>query len=263
MAHFNCFNINNSKNIRNPWNAPVRFLRRCTSTMDEMRHWEREGAPHGSVIITDFQDAGRGRLPNRRWSGTAGKNLLFTVLFRYADISTIPNALTLRIGLAAALAVEDAVPALAGMVHIKWPNDLMLNGRKFSGILAESDGKNVFIGIGVNVLQHDFKHLPRATSIMREVKIDEAGLRLRLFETLLAHIAGGLTNDNLWRERINERLFMKGEYVQFLAGGAETPTVCTGILCGVSASGALLLGDNAGNSREFIAGEISIAACRI
>jgi BirA family biotin operon repressor/biotin-[acetyl-CoA-carboxylase] ligase len=172
--------------VLNPFDAPVYWVETTTSTMDEARRLAAEGAAHGTVIGADFQEAGRGRVRNRPWAGRPGENLYATILLRFPG-AVIPPALTLKTGLAAALAIEDFASALAGRVRVKWPNDIMilsagtaagtetartqaartqasrtqavrevLAARKAAGILTEADGKTVFIGFGVNAVQTEF-----------------------------------------------------------------------------------------------------------
>jgi BirA family biotin operon repressor/biotin-[acetyl-CoA-carboxylase] ligase len=110
------------------------------------------GAAHRSVLMTRHQTAGKGRL-DRRWEAPPGQNLLVSLLFR--DVPEHPHELTQRVALAAAEAcreVADASPVL------KWPNDLLLDGRKLAGVLAQSAGHSntdgpayVVVGIGLNV----------------------------------------------------------------------------------------------------------------
>jgi BirA family biotin operon repressor/biotin-[acetyl-CoA-carboxylase] ligase len=148
--------------LTNPFGAPVYWVETTSSTMDEARRLAAEGAAHGTVIAAGFQEAGRGRVPGRPWVGRPGENLYAAILFRYSGFSAVPPALTLKTGLAIALAVEDFAPSLTGRVELKWPNDIMLyyaGGRaagKAAGILTEGDGKTVFTGFGVNLLQTEF-----------------------------------------------------------------------------------------------------------
>lgn len=110
------------------------------------------GAPDRSVLRARHQTAGRGRL-DRQWIAPPGANLLVSLLFR--DVPPHPHQLTQRIALAAARActeIADLTPAL------KWPNDLLLDGRKLAGVLAQSAGGGpdqppafVVVGIGINV----------------------------------------------------------------------------------------------------------------
>jgi BirA family biotin operon repressor/biotin-[acetyl-CoA-carboxylase] ligase len=171
--------------LLNPFGAPVYRVETTSSTMDESRRLANRGAVHGTVIIADFQEAGRGRIQSRPWIGRAGENLFATILLRYPGISAVPKALTLRTGLAIALAVEDFAPPLTGAVEVKWPNDIMVGSGekgflKAAGILTEGDGKTLHIGFGVNLCQSEFPEALRhkATSIalaLRALPFRESG----------------------------------------------------------------------------------------
>jgi BirA family biotin operon repressor/biotin-[acetyl-CoA-carboxylase] ligase len=103
-------------------------------------------APGRSVLAADHQTAGRGRL-DRRWEAPAGSNLLVSILFR--DVPSDAGELTRRTG----VAVVDAVRALTGLTaRLKWPNDVLLDGAKLAGILAQREpGGAVVVGVGLNV----------------------------------------------------------------------------------------------------------------
>jgi BirA family biotin operon repressor/biotin-[acetyl-CoA-carboxylase] ligase len=106
------------------------------------------GAPDRSVLVARHQTAGRGRL-DRRWDAPAGANLLVSLLFR--AVPDHPHELTQRVALAASRACTE----VAGVAPtLKWPNDLLLDGRKLAGVLAQSGGSGpeyVVVGIGLNV----------------------------------------------------------------------------------------------------------------
>lgn len=119
------------------------------STMDEATRLAVDGADEGTVVIAERQSAGRGR-QGRSWVSQPG-NLLFSVLFR-PTMEQLP-----LVSIIGSLATARAVRKVAGVdPAIKWPNDIMLNGRKAAGILAESavEGDSVcyaVLGIGINV----------------------------------------------------------------------------------------------------------------
>ena len=126
-------------------------------------------APEGALVLAEHQTAGRGR-HGRAWADAAGQNLLVSLVLRppasaRADLGWLP--------LAAALAVADAVaPRVpAGAVALKWPNDVLLGGRKVCGILAEAASAGaattVVLGVGLNVNQAAFppELADRATSL--------------------------------------------------------------------------------------------------
>ena len=106
------------------------------------------GAPDRSVLMARHQTAGRGRL-DRRWDAPVAANLLVSLLFR--DVPEHPHELTQRVALAAVRACSE----VAGVAPtLKWPNDLLLDGCKLAGVLAQSGGggpEYVVVGIGLNV----------------------------------------------------------------------------------------------------------------
>jgi BirA family biotin operon repressor/biotin-[acetyl-CoA-carboxylase] ligase len=119
---------------------PRLHLRATTSTNDRARELAQAGAPHGTLVTAAQQTAGRGR-QGRTWSAPPGRALLLSVVLRD------PPPL---LPLAAALAVAEVAGRDA---QIKWPNDVLLDGRKVAGILAEGrpqDGWAV-LGVGLNV----------------------------------------------------------------------------------------------------------------
>ena len=266
--------------LNNPFGAPVYHEESVSSTMETARFLAGQNEGHGTVITADFQEAGRGRL-KRSWATERGKNLLFTVLLRYGDISSIPEALTLRTGLAVSLAIEDLAPALAGSVQVKWPNDVMVCSRKAAGILTETDGKNVFIGVGVNVNQRDFpgEYRSKAISIVEAVPdgaawsagIANEGARFGLLEKILfrlyeeiekpkeASAALSLRATDSWRERLIRRLYKKGETVTFIPGAADSDTAVEGTFSGIGPGGELLIiprGEN--EEKAFVNGELRV-----
>jgi BirA family transcriptional regulator, biotin operon repressor / biotin---[acetyl-CoA-carboxylase] ligase len=119
---------------------PRLHLRATTSTNDRARALAQAGAPHGTLVTAAVQSAGRGR-QGRLWSAPPGRALLLSIVVR--DPPTL-------LPLAAGLAVADVAGAGA---RIKWPNDVLVDGRKVAGILSEGrpqDGWAV-LGIGLNV----------------------------------------------------------------------------------------------------------------
>jgi BirA family biotin operon repressor/biotin-[acetyl-CoA-carboxylase] ligase len=251
--------------LNNPFGAPVYHEETVSSTSDLARSLAEKGEPHGTVITADFQEAGRGRL-NRPWVTERGKSLMFTVILRYADASSIPAALTLKTGLAVSLAVEDLAPALiGGSVQIKWPNDVMINGRKAAGILTESDGKNVYIGVGVNVAQQEFpeEYRSKAGSIIHAFPTLAENARFALFEKILSRLYLEIENppagSEAWRERLLDRLYKKGEIVTFAEGAADSENLVEGVLSGLGPGGELLIipkGED--KARSFITGELRV-----
>lgn len=125
------------------------FFQEITSTMDEVARQAEAGADEGTVVIAESQTAGRGR-QGRSWVSSEG-NLYLSVLFR-PTMAALP-----MISILAGVATVQAIRACTGSdPRIKWPNDVMLGGKKISGILVESvvQGDEVtyaVLGIGINI----------------------------------------------------------------------------------------------------------------
>jgi BirA family transcriptional regulator, biotin operon repressor / biotin---[acetyl-CoA-carboxylase] ligase len=119
---------------------PRVHLRETTSTNERARALAAAGAPHGTLVTTGLQTAGRGR-QGRTWTAPAGRALLMSLVLRSFDGLT-----PLRAGLAVA---DLAGPA----ARVKWPNDVLVDGRKIAGILAEGQPQQgwAVLGIGLNV----------------------------------------------------------------------------------------------------------------
>ena len=255
--------------IKNPFGASVYHEETVSSTFDAARTLAGNNEGHGTVIMADFQQAGRGRL-KRAWAAGRGENLLFTVLLRYADFAAIPRALTLRTGLAVSLAIEEQFPSLAGQVLVKWPNDIMINSRKIVGILVETDGNTAYIGVGVNIAQTEFpvEYRSKAGSIIQFVPELEGDQRFELLGKILFQLHEEIeTPSGNWRERLVKRLYKKGETVTFAQGindtlnleGTEPACLITGILSGFGEDGELLIiPEGEKEEKAFITGELRV-----
>lgn len=240
----------------------LRGHERVDSTNTRAWAWAHEGAPEGSVVLAEYQDAGRGRL-GRSWQAGAGLNLTFSAVL-YPPLP--PERLGL-IALAAGLAVAEALEPYAAPVRpaLKWPNDVLLEGKKCCGVLLESTLQArrsvVILGIGLNINQDAFpdalagratslllatgRHTPRAPLL--------ADLLARLEARYDALLAG---HDDVLRQAFRNRLAGLGETVRFRltdAGGEVT-----GRLEGITENGALLLRTAAG-LRAYAAGELTSA----
>jgi BirA family biotin operon repressor/biotin-[acetyl-CoA-carboxylase] ligase len=123
---------------------PRLHLRLVDSTNERARRLAVDGAPHGTLVTATEQSAGRGR-QGRTWSAPAGRAILCSVIVRDP-----PRLLPLAAGVAVAEAVQQAIPSRA---LLKWPNDVLVEGRKVAGILVEGRPQEgwAVVGIGVNV----------------------------------------------------------------------------------------------------------------
>ena len=134
--------------------ATVEFHARIESASDRARALVAEGWPRPAVVVADRQSAGRGRR-GRRWVSDTPLGLWFTVV---ADAAAGGAAvLPLRVGLGVARGLESVVPGVR--VEVKWPNDLLVGGKKLGGVLCEQAGGAVLAGVGLN-LDHSQADLP-------------------------------------------------------------------------------------------------------
>jgi BirA family biotin operon repressor/biotin-[acetyl-CoA-carboxylase] ligase len=163
--------------------ARVDVVAETGSTNEDLM--QDEAAPDRSVLIAEHQSGGRGRL-DRRWESPPGSGLTFSVLFRPA--APIPTWGWLP--LLAGVALHDAVSADTGLdLDLKWPNDLLCgpSEEKVAGILAQTSGEAVVIGIGLNVsTTRDELPVPAATSLALCGAADVD--RTRLLATILTEL---------------------------------------------------------------------------
>lgn len=135
------------------------FYEETGSTNTEAKKLADEGAPEGTLVVADRQTAGKGRR-GRSWDSPAGQNIYFTLLLRPEFSPNLAPMLTLVMALAVAEAVKEEGGEKAD-VMIKWPNDVVVGGRKVCGILTEMSLErdyiqNVVIGVGINVKKQEF-----------------------------------------------------------------------------------------------------------
>jgi BirA family biotin operon repressor/biotin-[acetyl-CoA-carboxylase] ligase len=155
------------------------------STQDAARAAAARGAADRSLFVADYQRAGRGR-QGRAWLAEPGAALLMSILFRETESQLRPWRFT---SLAAVSVVEAIQPRLAsGSIGIKWPNDVMLNGLKVAGILAETrwDGRELqaIVGIGLNVSASPEMAAATTLASSTDGPIDRGDVLLRIVERL-------------------------------------------------------------------------------
>lgn len=123
---------------------PLRYYPSIGSTNTEAMALAKAGAAEGTLLLTDHQTAGRGRI-GRIWQSLPAQQLQFSLILR----PTFPPHFLV---MASALSVMEAIRAVAHLdAAIKWPNDVLIQGRKVAGILIEASGDSVVLGIGLNV----------------------------------------------------------------------------------------------------------------
>ncbi len=241
----------------------VDVLTECDSTNARLLALAESGAPSGSVIAALHQTAGRGRR-GRNWFSAPGDSLTFSLLWRLPPEAPI-SGLSLAVGLALTCALEDL--GITG-VSLKWPNDLLLHGRKLAGVLIElvpgASPPAAVIGIGVNLRRPQGmpEDLCRTAAALIDAEIDTdfllpatsellARLLATLHETLISFAASGFP---AFREAWQKRHAFNDCAVQLLGDFSEP---LAGICRGVDLGGALLLDTGEGRQR-IISGEVSL-----
>jgi BirA family biotin operon repressor/biotin-[acetyl-CoA-carboxylase] ligase len=132
---------------------PVELFDEIDSTNDALKRAAKHGAAHGTLYVAESQARGRGR-QGRTWLGERGESILASVLLRLkCDPRRLPP-----LAIVAGLATRDAI---GGSARIKWPNDVLIDGKKVAGILVEAvlSGTRVdaiVVGVGINVHQRNF-----------------------------------------------------------------------------------------------------------
>ena len=218
-------------------------------------------AEEGTLVFAERQTAGKGRL-GRSWLANPYENLTFSLVLR----PTLPPAALNLLPLYAAVAVAEAIEHETGLsVECKWPNDLLIGGKKSAGILLEGSLKEegldyVVLGIGVNVNQTSFPDdiSPRATSLKAEAgrDIDRILLLREILKTLETRYTSIMKKGfhnliPLWLSRTT----MLNKEISVSQDG----TVISGIVKGLSPEGALIL-DAGGTEKTLFAGDVTILA---
>lgn len=236
----------------------VHYFRETASTNDLAREAGESGAPERTVFVADHQTRGRGRM-GRSWLEQPGNALLFSILFRRRLSESF--LLTMLCSVAAA----EAIDRVAGVrAEIKWPNDLMLNGKKLAGVLTETSWRRsesfavVGIGINVNFDPSRVEGIPdTATSLLRESGREIS--RQRLLYEILLEIDALLATDPqqlgpLVRSRWAARLWRRLQRVVVVEGNQALE----GVFEDVAEDGALLLRLDDGSVQTLRVGDLRI-----
>jgi BirA family transcriptional regulator, biotin operon repressor / biotin---[acetyl-CoA-carboxylase] ligase len=228
----------------------------CGSTNDEAGRLARAGASHGTVVIARAQTAGRGR-SGRVWQSPPDAGLYVSAVVRppFVDLVDVPP-MTLAIG----IGLCEAVRACGAAAVLKWPNDLLVDGKKLAGVLVESQSQgsrleSVVVGIGVN-LTGELPPEVAETAITLERAAGHVTPRELVIDRLCTHveywidhyIAGGLASITAaWHARMAPNLS---------ARATVDGMALTGQVAGIDGDGALLLRDDAGHVHRVRSGDV-------
>lgn len=256
-----CLDIIQSELATKRLGTKFHYFQEIDSTNSYARRLADAGAPEGAVVIAEHQSDGRGRL-GRSWESPPYRNLYFSLLLR----PTLAPAHAPQITLMAAVALADTVAEfIVEPPAIKWPNDILLQGKKLAGILTESscDAKRiefVILGIGVN-LNFPRERMPetirdRATSLMEVAgnSFSREPVLRRLIQDL--DRCYGTLEDfgfDAIAPRWQARFGLKGKTVRVEMGG----DVLIGQAVGIDRDGALLVEDDRGERQRVVAGDVT------
>jgi BirA family biotin operon repressor/biotin-[acetyl-CoA-carboxylase] ligase len=249
----------------------VVYRSEVSSTNDDLKRLADAGEPEGTVLLTDYQVAGRGRF-DRRWVAPPGTSVLLSLLFRPSLPQERVGQLTMLCSLAVRDVIQASGPALdsphAGgwLAQLKWPNDVVLNGRKVAGLLTEvsfaGDALDyVIVGIGLNV-NLDPAQLPSgllasATSLQAELgqRVERRGLVRGLLEGVDRRYAA-LRAGHRFAGEWSDHLLTLGQPVRVSEGEATWE----GLAEAVDEGGALLVRHQDGSLDTVWAADVTLAA---
>lgn len=237
------------------------FFEEVDSTNNVVRTLAEQGAPEGTLAVAANQTAGKGRR-GRSWVAPAGSSIMMSILLRPDFSPERASMLTLVMAMAVARGIREMTGLEAG---IKWPNDIVADGRKLCGILTEMSTeieyiRYVVIGIGINVSMKEFPEelSQKATSlelclghpVKRAPLIDAC---MRAFEVYYEKYLQTL-DLSLLQEEYNRELVNVGRSVTVLAPAGEY----TGISHGINREGELIVELADGEIRNVVSGEVSV-----
>lgn len=244
----------------------LHFFEETGSTNPDAKRFAEEGEPHGTTVVAERQTAGRGRR-GRSWVSPAGKSVYFTIVVRPKFDPDKASMITLVMALSVAEAIQEVTGLPAG---IKWPNDIVVNGKKVVGILTElsvtpemNEIQFLVAGVGVNVNQDSAEEFPeeiRETATSLKIESGRRIARAVLLERILTRFEENYetferTLDlSLLKESYEARLAGKDAGVRVLDPAGEY----TGISRGINKTGELIVERENGETVLVYAGEVSV-----
>lgn len=233
------------------WEDRVHYFAEVDSTMRLARELARKGAPQGTLVTAEIQTGGRGRL-DRSWVSPPGGVYMTLVTRPSAAVVMAP-----RINLVASVAVSTAVEQLLGVpARVKWPNDVLVDGKKLCGILAEMEAeldavRFVNVGIGLNANSHVSDLQVGAVSLVELVgrPVDRKAIACEIVQGILARLPALDKPQVLdeWRDRA----YTLGRAV-IISGRDE---VVEGVAVDIDDFGALIVRRDDGSVTSVVAGD--------
>jgi BirA family transcriptional regulator, biotin operon repressor / biotin---[acetyl-CoA-carboxylase] ligase len=239
-------------------------LEECASTNDEAARLARAGARHGTIVIAERQTGGRGR-DGRVWQSPPGGLYLSAILRPALAIVDVPP-ITLAIG----VGVCDAARAMGAQAVLKWPNDVLVGGRKLAGVLVETQSQgsrleSVVVGIGIN-LTGELAEPVATTAITLAEAAGTSAVNIER-ESFILQLLADLER---WIDRyvgVGLEAIIPAWQDRMATGLAARATIdgesMTGQVAGLDLDGALLLRDLDGNVHRVRSGDVEVlrSAC--
>jgi len=236
-------------------------FRRATSTNDIGIYLAEHGCPDGLVVTAEVQSGGRGRL-GRTWHSPAGTGLLFSVVLRPGLPLSGAQVLTFLGAVSAAKAIRALfrVP-----VALKWPNDLVLEGKKMGGVLTELSAESdlirhavIGIGINVNLPGREFPGPIRGTAVSVMEAAGRPVARVPLLRRILEEMDRRYAELGAGSGRLVDEWRALTPMIGRIVRVSHPSRVREGTVTGVDADGALLLRTPAGTVERLLAGDVTI-----
>lgn len=238
----------------------LHYFQEIDSTNLEAKRLGEQNTPHGTLVIAEKQTAGRGRR-GKGWESPAGSSIYMTILLRPELEPVHAPMLTLVMAMAVTKAIQQETTLEA---KIKWPNDVVVNGKKVVGILTEMSTEidyinHVVIGVGINVNTPEFPEEISATATSLALEIGKQIRRsplivsvMQQFETYYEHFI-----------QRKDLAFLMEEYNSSLVNCDQEVRVLgkepyTGIARGINTKGELLVERENGETEVVFAGEVSV-----
>jgi BirA family biotin operon repressor/biotin-[acetyl-CoA-carboxylase] ligase len=250
------YRLISSPDVLYPWEFPgreskIHYFEEIESTMDIAKNLARNDCPDFTVVIAGSQNRGRGRL-KRTWLSSAG-GLYFTIVLR----PQMPPVLSSRVGFAAAMILAKTLRRRFDIeAVVKWPNDILVDGKKISGMLSEMEAEAdmvsfINIGIGINVNNDPGKSEPMATSLRNILgrKIPKKPLLSGFLNEFESYINS--SDLDLVVSEWKKYSVTLNSYVKIITG----QEVSEGLALDVDENGALLLRLDNGSIKKILHGD--------
>lgn len=239
------------------------YFEKTGSTNNDAKRFAEEGAPHGTLVVADYQENGKGRR-GRMWQAPAGVNVYFTLVLRPSLLPEKASMLTLVMAYSVAKAINRQTGLDAG---IKWPNDIVVGKKKVCGILTEMSLQmeektiqHVVIGVGININQREFPEEIKETAgsllLAGGKTVSRAGVVQKVMGEFEKDYEMFMSAENLtgFLDGYNALLLNRDKQVKVL----DPKGAFTGIARGINSRGELLVERENGQTESIYAGEVSI-----